>query len=322
MTGKVPFGGEGYGEIIVKHITSAVPSPRSINPLLSRAVEAIILRALAKQREQRFQSMEEFGAALLDPEAYLAHAPPLNATLLSTPSASVVEPSAPGSTAYLDGQGNVPEALDSAPEAGKPDLGARAGHLPTTFRHATGEVIIEDERYTPVKPRRSGLALSVVAAIAVAGLAAYYFTQRGPAEPPPVVATVAPPVVEVRKVRLNFSSDPTGAAVLRKDTNQQLGITPFNIDLPAGQVPIDFLFRKDAFFERVESFVPSQSGQLAVALLPEVPAAAAPEPAPRVAPKPAAKPSRSAATSRRKPSPGRSHGSHSMDEDGVLAPSF
>jgi len=32
MTGKVPFGGEGYGEIIVKHITAPVPSPRAINP--------------------------------------------------------------------------------------------------------------------------------------------------------------------------------------------------------------------------------------------------------------------------------------------------
>jgi hypothetical protein len=34
MTGKVPFGGEGYGEIIVKHITASVPSPRAINPRL------------------------------------------------------------------------------------------------------------------------------------------------------------------------------------------------------------------------------------------------------------------------------------------------
>ena len=33
LTGKVPFGGEGYGEIIVKHITMPPPSvPHASSP--------------------------------------------------------------------------------------------------------------------------------------------------------------------------------------------------------------------------------------------------------------------------------------------------
>ena len=34
LTGKVPFGGEGYGEIIVKHVTMPPPSARSVVPEL------------------------------------------------------------------------------------------------------------------------------------------------------------------------------------------------------------------------------------------------------------------------------------------------
>ena len=77
-TGRVPFGGEGYGEIIVKHITVPPPSARSINPQLTAAHEAILARALAKSREDRFASMADFRTAMLDPVRYLAAAPPLH----------------------------------------------------------------------------------------------------------------------------------------------------------------------------------------------------------------------------------------------------
>ena len=40
LTGKVPFGGEGYGEIIVKHITMPAPSARALVPELSPAIDA------------------------------------------------------------------------------------------------------------------------------------------------------------------------------------------------------------------------------------------------------------------------------------------
>ena len=70
LTRQVPFTGEGYGEIIVKHITAPVPSPRRFNPRLSAAHEAILLRALAKNRDERFQGMEDFRVAMLDPERY------------------------------------------------------------------------------------------------------------------------------------------------------------------------------------------------------------------------------------------------------------
>ena len=75
LTGKVPFGGDGYGEIIVKHITMPPPSVRSLVPELTPELDLILFRALAKDRTQRFQTMAELRDALLDPNRYASAAP-------------------------------------------------------------------------------------------------------------------------------------------------------------------------------------------------------------------------------------------------------
>ena len=109
VTKCVPFGGEGYGEIIVKHITSPVPSPRALNPMLPYAIEAIIMRAMAKRRDDRFQTMEEFGIALQDPEAYLASAPQV--TTDGAPSAPIAL--TPGAAAWGTAMGDDGASLAS-----------------------------------------------------------------------------------------------------------------------------------------------------------------------------------------------------------------
>ena len=121
---------------------------------------------------------------------------------------------------------------------------------------------------------------------------------------------------------LGTVTDPAGAAVLRKDTGEQLGITPFAVEIPTSPTAIGFLFKKDNFGDKIEVFVPAESGQVAVALT----ATAQPEQQPS-RPHAEAKPDSKAggkapASGRRKPVGGRKHGGHAMDEDGVLAPSF
>jgi hypothetical protein len=319
LTGKVPFGGEGYGEIIVKHITAPVPSPRAINPLLPPSIESIILRALAKPREDRFQTMDEFGAALLDPEGYARVAP---AFAQRTPN---VVP-----TAGMDGPGAAPVGRADSVVSGQvlfgnsnTEMGARSVPLPSTFRHAAGQMLEEDADLNAPKPRKTALHRSRRRRVAVAGLAAFFFTQQSSTDPATAdkAATVAQPATP-KKVKLSFKSDPAGAAVLRKDTNEQLGITPFAVEIPASQTSVDFLFKKDNFGDRIETFVPAESGQLAVAL------AATAQPTQEAAqPRAEAKPENKAggkapANGHRKPGGGRKHGGHAMDEDGVLAPSF
>lgn len=77
LTGRLPFQANSMGEMMVQHVCRTPPVPRSINPAISPSVEQIVLRCLAKAKEERFQSMEELHQALLDPEAYLGGSPPV-----------------------------------------------------------------------------------------------------------------------------------------------------------------------------------------------------------------------------------------------------
>jgi serine/threonine protein kinase/HD-like signal output (HDOD) protein len=64
-TGRLPFTAETAGRLIMSHVQETPPPPQSINPTISPATSAIILRAMAKKPEQRFTSMREFRDAIL-----------------------------------------------------------------------------------------------------------------------------------------------------------------------------------------------------------------------------------------------------------------
>jgi serine/threonine-protein kinase len=70
VTGRVPFRAETPMAVIIKHVTAPLPLPRSINPAVPESVEAIILKALAKDKEDRYASagamMKAFNGALTE----------------------------------------------------------------------------------------------------------------------------------------------------------------------------------------------------------------------------------------------------------------
>ena len=63
VTGRVPFQGQAL-EVIRKHLAELPSPPRRLNPSLSPEIEAAVLRALHKDRRQRFQSAPELAAAV------------------------------------------------------------------------------------------------------------------------------------------------------------------------------------------------------------------------------------------------------------------
>jgi serine/threonine-protein kinase len=71
ITGRVPFAGEGYGEVLVQHLTRAPARPSTIRGVIPPAVEAIVMKALEKRREDRYPDMDNFMNALRDPDAYV-----------------------------------------------------------------------------------------------------------------------------------------------------------------------------------------------------------------------------------------------------------
>jgi eukaryotic-like serine/threonine-protein kinase len=64
LTGDVPFPGDNFVSIAMRHINEPPPSVRERRPELSPRVDAVIRRAMAKDPDDRFPSMEAFAAEL------------------------------------------------------------------------------------------------------------------------------------------------------------------------------------------------------------------------------------------------------------------
>lgn len=64
ITDQLPYGIDSAGDAASAHASAAAKPPSTIRPGLSQAVEAAMLKAIAKKREDRYQSGAEFAAAL------------------------------------------------------------------------------------------------------------------------------------------------------------------------------------------------------------------------------------------------------------------
>jgi len=63
-TGRLPFDGESAVAIAMKQVGEQPPAPRSVNPAIPPALEAVILKSLEKDPARRFADADEFIAAL------------------------------------------------------------------------------------------------------------------------------------------------------------------------------------------------------------------------------------------------------------------
>jgi beta-lactam-binding protein with PASTA domain/predicted Ser/Thr protein kinase len=64
LTGRVPFEGESAVAVAMKQVSQTPQRPSSINPRVTPALDAAVMRALEKEPGERFQSAEAFIAAL------------------------------------------------------------------------------------------------------------------------------------------------------------------------------------------------------------------------------------------------------------------
>src|SRR4051812_42267177 len=60
LTGEVPFAGENFVAVAMRHINEPPPSVRARRSDVSPRIEAAVQRAMAKNPEDRFQTMAEF----------------------------------------------------------------------------------------------------------------------------------------------------------------------------------------------------------------------------------------------------------------------
>jgi serine/threonine-protein kinase len=64
LVGRVPFGGDSAVAVAYKHVQEPPEPPSRINPDISPSLEAVVMRALAKNPDNRYQTAEEFCADL------------------------------------------------------------------------------------------------------------------------------------------------------------------------------------------------------------------------------------------------------------------
>jgi len=137
LTGRVPFIGEGYGEILVQHLTQP-PVPISQYRMMNPHLEAVVMKALEKRADMRYPTMDEMMRAMSDPVGYVeAHGGIVGFSQRQLmPSTAPIAPISHGRQAPI----TVPPPMPTPPPGTLTPLGGMATPVPTTLGASSGEM--------------------------------------------------------------------------------------------------------------------------------------------------------------------------------------
>ena len=122
LCGRPPFKGESAVSVAYQHVSEPVVPPSQFDATISAELDAVVLRALAKDREERFQSAEEFREHLI---AAVNGSPETIATPVVSPNAT---------TAWsLDTEEEVASPVDVAEDDFEALLGDLGGNRTTVI---------------------------------------------------------------------------------------------------------------------------------------------------------------------------------------------
>jgi serine/threonine protein kinase/sugar lactone lactonase YvrE len=92
LTGRCPFVAETPLAVALMHLNDPLPLPHEVNPTLPEALERIILRAMAKNPADRFQTADEFAIALREAPIEPSQPMAVEKTLVAPIAPSPTEP--------------------------------------------------------------------------------------------------------------------------------------------------------------------------------------------------------------------------------------
>ena len=134
LAGKKPFSGNAA--TLMRQVLSQLPERPSLpNPGLSPLIDRVLLKALSKSREDRYQSAREFAEALkegIDASLALAGTLPAAASISGAALLSAARLLVPGSTAVASGEvqsGLDPATFDATSSAIKLDNGSKKARV-------------------------------------------------------------------------------------------------------------------------------------------------------------------------------------------------
>jgi serine/threonine protein kinase len=289
-TGSVPFGGESSVQILSQQIAATPVAPSRLAPEreIPPALEAAILRALAKEPAARFATMTELVAALQavaatlpapaqpEPSRTPTPLPPAlrkgvdrNMAAVAgapsrTPSPSIESPpivAAPMRRSNPPLTNPPPDLPLTNPPLTNPPL----TNPPATLAPATTSAQLAAARSST--PRNVALALAALVVVFGLGWLLWPHAQKPalvatlppvatpPPTPPPLVVPTPPPTQVI------VDSVPTGAQILRDD--KVVGETPETLALAA---PASVVLRKDGFTDKTVAIDPAAAHKVLVTL--------------------------------------------------------
>jgi serine/threonine-protein kinase len=248
LTGDVPFHAETFMGVLTKHMFEQPqpPSQRAPDQHISPELEEVVLKALAKDRDQRYQNMKDLALAF---------------------------EGAVGGDATL-AWGNEGSGVMNVPKGETSNLvrlgGATARKMPAA--NITGAPITDGPK------SRMPMILGLVALLAIGGGAAVVVLNKKPPPPTvtpnPVVQKVEPKPVEkpVEKPKpvepviskISLESTPSGADVFAGA--EKLGVTPATLEYKPDTAPFEVSLRKKGFKEQKLKVSPDRSRDYVVEL--------------------------------------------------------
>jgi eukaryotic-like serine/threonine-protein kinase len=268
LTGHVPFKGEGFGDIVVAQLTETAKKPSELRKDIPPELDAIVMKAIEKEAEARFQSMEELGVALSDP-----------ATFARSPGAvayfGAVAAAATTSVPAINDAPSGPTAAERSSSDAATIVSAKKKPN-TTLSSAASESAVREPTAAGKSGRRVALIGGGAAAVAAAavllvlklgggggGAATTAPTATVVPAPTPTVAVTPKPV---EQVEVAVKSDPAGAQVVRSD-GVIVGVTPVTMKLDKGSAPLEVQLNLDGYRSEKRTLTADVNRELDVNLL-------------------------------------------------------
>ena len=230
LVGQPPFVSEGFGDLVNMHLNVPPMSPRARRPEIPLAADALVLKMLAKNPEDRYADMSEVQGALKasggSQFTVRGSSPDLVKTTARPSSASPM-----GDTTFSTGTGERVETQITGGSGKKLLIGLLAAAA-----IGGGVFVWQRSSGSDGKPQSPPVALAT--------------PPKPVTPPPPVKAPTPPPPVAAtpaaKKVELRLASTPAGAKVVDNVDGELLGLTPLVLTRPRGGT-LTLRFEKDGY---------------------------------------------------------------------------
>jgi len=145
VVGRVPFNADTPFSVIHDHIYSPLPLPHTVNPGVPESVERVLLKALAKERDDRYENVSQMVAAFKG--AWAEAGVPMQGTFIrishsSKPAGKAVEKPAPVPMASNPEPTKMVEAAPATVAGSEPNAKRRIGSASAWMWVGAGVILV------------------------------------------------------------------------------------------------------------------------------------------------------------------------------------